>query len=143
VSRSGYCDELEPWALIRWRGAVASAIRGKRGQAFLGEMRAALDAIPDKRLVANELEVGGEVCAIGAVGKVRGLDMTDLDPDEPEEVAQVFGIPRALASEVVYENDEGAWRETPEQRWQRMRAWIVKHLRPATPTERADPKEEG
>ena len=31
MSRSGYEDGLEMWDLIRWRGAVASAIRGKRG----------------------------------------------------------------------------------------------------------------
>jgi hypothetical protein len=43
------------WSHIRWRGAVASAIRGGRGQAFLREMLAAMDAMPVKRLVANEL----------------------------------------------------------------------------------------
>jgi hypothetical protein len=37
MSRSGYSDDLENWSLIRWRGAVASAIRGRRGQAFLRE----------------------------------------------------------------------------------------------------------
>jgi hypothetical protein len=37
MSRSGYSDDYgddEPWQLIMWRGAVASAFRGRRGQPF-------------------------------------------------------------------------------------------------------------
>ena len=46
MSRSGYTDDMEDmWQHICWRGAVASAIRGRRGQAFLREMLAAMDAI--------------------------------------------------------------------------------------------------
>lgn len=37
MSRSGYTDEDDIWAMIRWRGAVTSAIRGKRGQQALRE----------------------------------------------------------------------------------------------------------
>ena len=55
MSRSGYSEDCDGWALVRWRGAVKSAIRGQRGQAFLRELLAALDAIPDKRLIAEEL----------------------------------------------------------------------------------------
>ena len=29
MSRSGYTDECDGWELVRWRGAVNSAIRGK------------------------------------------------------------------------------------------------------------------
>lgn len=45
MSRSGYSEELDQWDLIRWRGQVASAIRGKRGQAFLRAMLAALSLL--------------------------------------------------------------------------------------------------
>ena len=38
MSRSGYSDDLDNWDLIRWRGQVSSAIRGKRGQGFLREL---------------------------------------------------------------------------------------------------------
>lgn len=40
MSRSGYCDDGDygQWEMIMWRGAVTSAFRGKRGQAFLKEM---------------------------------------------------------------------------------------------------------
>jgi len=137
VSRSGYHDDLDPWDLIRWRGAVVSAIRGERGQSFLREMLAALDAIPDKRLIAHELVVKDGVqpdtngcCALGAVALCRNLDVTDVDPEDGETVAHVFGIAKAMAREVLYENDEGGrYNETPEQRWTRMRAWVVAQIR--------------
>src|SRR4051812_48467094 len=103
MSRSGYCDDIDDqWAHIRWRGVVASSIRGKRGQAFLREMLAALDAMPEKRLIAHELAVplkcrcswcqrqGASVCAIGAVGRARGVDMAKLDPEDPNRVAGAF-----------------------------------------------------
>ncbi len=129
MSRSGYSDDFDSWASIRWRGAVASAIRGKRGQAFLREMLAALDALPEKRLIANELEEHGAVCAIGSVGKARGIDMAKIDPGDRERVAGVFDIPFSFACEIMFENDEGTWaQETPEHRFTRMRGWIEKQL---------------
>jgi hypothetical protein len=130
MSRSGYTDnQYDSWALIRWRGAVASAIRGKRGQAFLREMLAALDAIPDKTLIHGELVDGDSVCALGSVGMARKMDMSVLDPDERESVADAFHIPMALASEIMYENDEGTYKsETPEDRWKRMRKWVTGQL---------------
>ena len=138
MSRSGYSDDCEGWDLIRWRGAVASAIRGKRGQEFLREMVAALDAMPDKRLFQEELKAeDGSVCAMGAVGERRGLDMSKVDPTERDDVAELFGISPALVAEIAYENDEYYWmgtaesfkRETPEHRWERMRRWAEKHLK--------------
>lgn len=127
MGRSGYSDDCEWWDLIRWRGAVASSIRGKRGQAFLREMIVALDALPQKRLTENALEHDGEVCAIGAVGLKRGINMEGIDATDRESVAEAFGISSALAAEIAYENDE-YWRDTPENRWQRMRKWAESHL---------------
>lgn len=129
MSRSGYNEDCNEWDLIRWRGAVNQAIKGRRGQAFLKEMLAALDALPDKKLIDRDLECGGEVCAIGAVGKYRGIDMSGLDPEDRESVAAKFGIAPALAAEIVFVNDEdfGYWRrdaETPEARFIRVRKWI-------------------
>ncbi len=130
MSRSGYTEDCDDqWAHIRWRGAVASAIRGKRGQAFLTEMLAAMDALPEKQLVAWELEAGGQVCAIGSVGRVRGVDMGRLDPEDYSAVANTFGIAEPLAQEIVWMNDEaGPWKETPEQRFDRMRRWVERNL---------------
>ncbi|HEY3475421.1 MAG TPA: hypothetical protein VGK56_12480 [Anaerolineales bacterium] len=130
MSRAGYYDyDSDQWSLIRWRGAVASAIRGKRGQAFLREMLAAMDAMPEKKLVARELEMDGQVCAIGSVGMARGIDMDQIDPEDCCKVAETFGLSEALVREIVYENDEGCWgEELPEKRFQRMRAWIVSNI---------------
>ena len=134
MSRSNYTDDSESnWQLIMWRGMVASAIRGKRGQQFLKDLLVALDAMPEKVLIAGELEQNGEVCAIGSLGRARGVDMSKIDPTEPEEVASAFGIAPCLAQEVVYENDEAAFRqETPQERWTRVRAWVAKQIKPST-----------
>lgn len=130
MSRSGYSDDLDQWDLIRWRGAVTSAIRGARGQAFMREMLAALDAMPEKRLIRHELENGGGVCALGAVGRARGIDQTTLDPENQRQIAEAFGIARAMTCEIVFENDEVGWQETPEQRWMRVRAWVAAQVKP-------------
>lgn len=137
MSRSGYSDDLEPLELGRWRGRVASAIRGKRGQAFLKEMLAALDALPAKRLIAEDLESDlggmpfhrgrGDVCALGAVGKARGMDMTAIDPEDRETLADAFGILNVLACEIMFHNDD-YYNETPEARFARMRKWVVSQI---------------
>jgi hypothetical protein len=133
VSRSGYCDDLENWDMIRWRGAVASAIRGARGQQLLRELAEGMDAMPVKRLIAHELVKEGEFCALGVVGAKRGLPIDQIDPDESDAVAKAFDIADALAKEIVYENDEGDYSETPEQRWTRMRKWVDAQLIPPLP----------
>jgi len=130
MSRSGYSDDPENFGL--WRGAVDRAIAGKRGQAFLREMAAALDAMPEKVLIAHEIVADGDACAIGAVALSRGMDVSDLHENDPDEVARRFGIARALVCEIAYENDEGGpWlrSEAPAERWKRMRRWVEAHLK--------------
>ncbi len=130
MRRSGYNDDYEDNSLWLWRGAVAQAIRGKRGQQFLRDLVAALDAIPSKRLIANELEDGAEVCALGSVGKMRGISMTEVDPYDRDEMSRLFGIAPAMAAEIMYENDEGNFgSETPEARWERVRRWATENIK--------------
>ena len=126
MSRSGYHDDFENWSLIRWRGAVASATRGAKGQRLLTDLAAAMDAMPVKRLIPDSLiTADGEFCTLGVLGQARGIDIKALDADDFDSVAQAFGVAPALAREIVFENDEGSWNtETPEQRWQRMREWV-------------------
>jgi hypothetical protein len=134
MSRSGYSDDYDNWANIKWRGQVASAIRGKRGQQFLRDLIHALDNLPVKVLITEDLYRGQYYCAIGAVGLARKVDMRGLDPHDTETVAGKFDIADQLVREIVYENDESSWRwkeqrpETPRERWERMRAWAVARL---------------
>lgn len=144
MSRSGYSDDCdEPWQFSLWRGTVNSAIKGRRGQAFLKEMLAAMDAMPSKRLIRDELQAPDlipcshwgmfettSVCAIGAVGKARGVDMARLDPHDRETISGKFNIALPLACEVAYLNDEwGSFKETPEARFDRKRAWVASQIR--------------
>lgn len=129
MSRSGYSDDVENWQLIRWRGQVASAIRGKRGQAFLAEALAALDALPRPELIPNDLATEGAFCMLGAVGHARQATMAEVDVEDHEAVAALFAIPHAFACEIMWENDEGGRSdETSRARWERMRTWLVGHL---------------
>lgn len=131
MSRSGYSDSLDQWELIRYRGQVASAIRGKRGQALLRDLLVALDAMPAHRLIAHELRSAtGEVCAIGSVFAARNIPPESVDETEPEDVAHAVGIAPCLAAEIAFENDEAVpYNETPEHRWERMRAWVAAQLK--------------
>lgn len=132
MSRSGYNEDndYDQWSFIMYRGAIESAFRGKRGQAFLREMLAALDALPVPILIAGDLEANGTVCAIGAVGKARGLDMNGLDPEDAETISVKFGIATSMGREIVYTNDEWFERCSPIARWVRMRAWVKTRIRP-------------
>jgi hypothetical protein len=130
MSRSGYSDDCEGWEMICWRGAVASAIRGRRGQTLLGQLAQALDAMPEKRLIEGEFQTReGDVCALGALAKFRGLDATGINPENRSAVASTFDIAEALAAEIMYVNDDWNWHETPEQRWQTVRKWVGEKLR--------------
>jgi len=135
MSRSGYSDDCDGAELNLWRGAVNMAIKGKRGQDFLREALAALDAMPEKRLTTDSLHepTTGEFCTLGVVGAARGMDMKPLEYSERDGVAKAFDISEALAAEIMFENDDwdswGGRPSTPEQRWSRMRAWIVAHIK--------------
>lgn len=128
MSRSGYSDDCENLGLYRM--TVERALKGKRGQAFLRELAAAMDAMSEKILISSELiNEHGEVCAIGAVCKARSMDVTNIDESEPELVAKAVGIASSMAAEIAYMNDEArTLDELPSERWQRMRKWVAENL---------------
>lgn len=158
MSRSGYCDDFgddDPLALGRYRAQVMSAIRGKRGQALLRELLTALDAMPDKRLVAGELEADGQFCALGVVGQARGLNLAAIDTYDVESLGPTFNIAEQLAREIMWVNDEHVsefkWAEyeicgpmlpcnyhrkserIPNEhvgleRWRAVRDWVAAHV---------------
>lgn len=149
MSRSGYSDDCYEGVAL-WRGQVASAIRGKRGQKLLRDFVAALDAMPEKRLGRGALkDDDGCACSLGVVAEARGLEMSDVafsgDPngfDGPnighKAFADRFDVARQLTAEIMFENDDGADlcyanEETPEWRWTRMRAWAVSNIKEQTP----------
>lgn len=136
MSRSGFSDADDDYgdhaALDqgRWMAWRNKAFNGPRGRAFLAELKDALEAMPEKRLIAEQLARDGEVCAIGAVGKARGMLMDEVDPEDYEAVAKLFNLPKTLVREVVYANDEAFYaydynNETPEHRWGRMHVWVT------------------
>ena len=139
MSRSGYSDDCENLNL--YRNAVERAMRGKRGVKFFKELRDALDGMEHKRLIAEELvDSGGDVCAMGAVFRARGMsdeEISEINYDCPVAVSRVAGIAWSMAAEIEWENDErifwGRNPETPENRWQRIRAWVEERIRLATP----------
>jgi hypothetical protein len=96
----------------------------------------ALDALPEKRLIKNELqkrdvEVSSnvEVCALGAVGlRRRYIKLEELDPEDYDTLAQVFGVTRQLIQEIEWVNDE-LFDDTPEACWLRVRKWVVKNMK--------------
>lgn len=146
MSRSGYKYDCDARELALWRASVTRAICGKRGQAFLREMLAALDALPEKKLVHGKIVSDkGECCAMGAVALARKLDVSSVDETERDDVADVFGIAPALAAEIAFQNDEGSsfsWggAEPEANRFARIRRWVVSQI-VAPPTTTSQGKE--
>ena len=137
MSRHGYIDDYDDQKMLAmYRGRVASAMRGKRGQKMLRDLRDALDKMPDKRLVSRRLQTkAGDCCALGCLAFTKGIDLTQHEDDDPydlmelnADLASMFDVAECMVREVEYMNDEGAWKETPEQRWERMRRWVQKHI---------------
>lgn len=132
--RDGYSEDLDQWAMIRWRGAVNAAINGKRGQALLKEMEAALLALPKKELCCGFVDPEkGQVCALGAVALKRKLDkgleftaaIDEMAKEFPEgtmanEVNEEFGIAEAMAQEITYINDESR----RDDRYKEVLEWV-------------------
>jgi hypothetical protein len=105
------------------RGAIASAIRGKRGQAFLKEMLEAMDALPEKKLIAYEfINCYGQVCALGSV-MIRRHGFGTFK----ETAASYLGISRALVEEIIHINNS-CKDESDEDRFVRVRRWTNRNI---------------
>jgi hypothetical protein len=139
VSRISYSDEEDFAGQFElWQANCQRSLSGKRGQAALLELEAALLALPSKRLIANDLEdEEGEVCAIGALARHKNIK-PQHDPDgEMAEIGEECGMPRPVAWKVVEMNDlqfDYRWSEsgmtpyTAEERYAAMLAWVQKQL---------------
>lgn len=154
-------DEERPGQFALWDANCERSLRGKRGQQALRDLEAALLALPDKRLIADAVhdETGG-VCALGAYGRHKGIDLSKFPNDyDSDEIGIAGGMPRLVAWTIVALNDieldgyylymegprpmqtlyggyyGGGWSErrryTPEERYERVLAWIRERLKPA------------
>lgn len=133
MGRSGYTEDCDGPEL--WRGIVANAMKGRRTQRFLRELRDTLDAMAVKELVQSEdgelVDQDGACCTLGAVALARGWpDAKEIDSAEHDHLADRLDIARTVVREIEWENDESWSRETPAQRWTRMRRWVEAQIRP-------------
>lgn len=152
LSRSGFhefdCyDRDEILAFGRGRGQIASAIRGKRGQALLRLIRDALDAIPNKQLGSDSLRGDkGCYCAIGAaywfsdkpLPYVDHPDYEDFEIDELiiDSASAHLNAAEILIQEIMWNNDECVRLKRGEipamlrrRRWLWMRAWVDNRIK--------------
>jgi hypothetical protein len=144
MSRSGY-DGYNGHEIPPELGdnIIHRSINGKRGQNMLRDLLAALDAMPNKRLISDDLIRDGEVCAIGALGLARGVDIEKLDPSFTRSIAKAFGIAPAMVQEIEYQNDDRVEEEAPEQRWERMRHWVASQIKPESADKAVAEMEQG
>lgn len=155
MSRIAYSDEEQFSGQFElWQANCQRSLHGKAGQAALRELEAALLAMPSKRLIANQLQdEHGDVCAIGALVRYKGITPTTRWPDEDMEAVGVeCGMPRLVAWKVVEINDidldysvdvfapgPSQWVHgspgyrlrvpiTPEERYTALLGWVRKEL---------------
>lgn len=132
------------WAL--WEKNLRRNFSGKPGQAILRELREALLALPEKRLIQTRLaDEQGNVCTLGALAAYRAADRTAelvelaelieeegdfIDEWEAQEqtlaVARGMGVKTPMAVELAYINDDGPHEETPEARYERVLRYLDK-----------------
>ena len=126
MNRSDYSDDT---GSPLWRQAVHIATYSKRGQVFLKELLIALDALPRKELITSVLQdESGAVCAVGSVGRLRGLSIEENTECDRYEISQLFDIAPALAAEIMFVNDDWYGHVDPATRYIKMRSWVIAHL---------------
>lgn len=153
----GDYDEEFPGQYMLWEANLERHFSGKAGQAKLRELRDALLALPEKRLIETRLaDEKGNVCALGALavqhhvaqGKDRAValaEMAEAVPDEggwvdtyeaeqhTKDESERCGCKAPFIYTVAYENDFGpSSKETPEERYARMLRWVEKRILPTT-----------
>ncbi len=131
MSRIGYMEDDDyPVQFDLWQANCQRSLKGKQGQAELRQLRDALLALPDKRLILGLLiNPEGEVCAVGAYARHKGLDLEKFDPEEETDVVGITaGMPRLVAWKVVEMNDKRFDYLTPEMRYTKMLEWVERQL---------------
>jgi len=130
--RIGYNeDEQFPGQFELWRANCFRSLAGRAGQRALRDLEAELLAMPVKRLIADAVARDGEVCAVGALLRHRGVPTRDLeafgddDSEGTDELAVRRGaVPRLVAWLLVELNDVDLDNATPEERYETVLAWV-------------------
>jgi hypothetical protein len=153
MSRISYSDDEDfPGQFFIWQANCDRSLRGRKGQAALRELEAALVAMPVKELHREVyVQASGEACALGALDvhrKVQGglsrsealAVCADRDPYDSQEHGQAMGLPRLVAWKVVEQNDienDQTWDHVEgPSRYPGMYADGVRYRRDVTPVER-------
>ena len=141
MSRIEYNESDDILSYGRWEGRVKMALKGKPGQAMLRELEAALEAMPEQRLIYARLcDANGGVCALGALithryiagglsefDARRKLHRLSYGSETDYEVAafavRQIGITNTLAWLIQEANDELAPSD-PEARHAFVLRWV-------------------
>lgn len=133
-------DEDYPGQFALWQANCERSLDGRRGQQALRDLRDELLAMSSKRLIAGDLAGGGEVCAVGALLRHRGVEQgelerlagsCDVDDWRTDQIAARYGVPPLVAWKLVELNDMelSAFRDAaPEQRYVEVLAWVNEHI---------------
>ena len=161
VMRISYSDDEDfPGQFNIWQANCRRSLRGRKGQAALRRLEAALVAMPEKALRQGKLVAhDGSVCAIGALARAEGklpepepLQTDEFDDEYEDEgdtsewATDNLGFPKLVAWKVVEQNDIQL-----DTKWIRLEgpvrtAWELDHkwphnlyaIVPLTPEERYD-----
>lgn len=128
------------WEL--WQANTLRHFRGRAGQAILRELRDALLALPERKLIHGRLaDEQGAVCTIGALALHRGCSIEKLaamipvdlwDEYEEERATERLGKDLNLRMVMIValagENDDPWREETDEQRFERVLAWVESQI---------------
>lgn len=143
-------EQTMPYDL--WLHNIRAAIKGKRGQAILRDLREALLSLPEKRLIEGAIcnapseaaaRPVAEFCAVGALAFYRGVKSGKAPADVIESLPQgeqddwttirlgrSLGMSDTLAWDLAYKNDETFADLTPEQRYEKYLAWVESQILP-------------
>jgi hypothetical protein len=152
MSRFGsddFYEEFPNQSLLWWHNAETH-LAGAKGQKVLRELRDAMLAMPERKLIRGRLaDEQGHVCAVGALAVARGESVDelaaritfdkwgDVDSYDAEDITiaigRQIGLKEVMSTLLAQVNDD-AWGapidETDEQRFERVLAWIEKKLEP-------------
>lgn len=138
-----------------WWANVQRALKGRKGQKALRELRDAMLALPEPKLISGRLATeDGHMCAVGVLAVHRRVSKGERREEVMRELAQLItvdedgydydgdgdlktaesgvkvGLTFALAWQLGSVNDSYVRDETDEQRYERVMRWIDEQLLP-------------